>query len=142
MPQFWISLSYFKPFTSNGFLRNNETYKFFKPWTKDNLSVYNIFRIKVNGLNAGASVNVCEGWSSTLVKSWEILLMLVTDVSTTSAAVIFRAKWGMTGQVRVYIWFVTSSLGYCYVLVLFNIKTRDRDIAITTRDRLCESESC
>ena len=36
------------------------------------------------------SVNVREGWSSRLVNSWERLLMVVTDVSMASAAVIFR----------------------------------------------------
>ena len=37
-------------------------------------------------------INVREGWSSRLVKSWERLLMVVTDVSTASVAVIFRVK--------------------------------------------------
>ena len=38
-------------------------------------------------------VNVFEGSSAKLVKSWERLLMLVTDVSTVSTSVIFSVKW-------------------------------------------------
>ena len=45
-PLFWLSLSYFRPFTSNGFSRNNEAYtSSIIPWKKDNLSVYNIIII-------------------------------------------------------------------------------------------------
>ena len=78
LPLFWISLSYFKPFTSNVFLRNNEAYKLFYtlllllllkqylmrnapltqvifrevviPWKKDNLSVYKIRKVYFTSL--------------------------------------------------------------------------------------------
>ena len=38
------------------------------------------------------NIDVCEMWSSRLVKSWERLLMVVTDFSTASAAVILRVE--------------------------------------------------
>ena len=38
-----LGLSYFKPFTSNVFLRNNKLYYTF--WKKDNFSVYNIRKV-------------------------------------------------------------------------------------------------
>ena len=67
MPLFWISLSYFKPFTSNVFLRNNEAYKLYYTLKEDNLST-----IYVKFVLLAYSVFLQNEWKRTYPNKWRM----------------------------------------------------------------------
>ena len=69
MPLFLISLSYFKPFTSNVLLRNNEAYKLNYPWKKDNLSLYNVRKVYFASLRTNPFRNCSSFFSVGLPQS-------------------------------------------------------------------------